>query len=157
MGYSPKIILSGRKINDGVGDYVAEMTIQKIVEQESYKEGDKVVVLGLTFKENCPDLRNSKVVDVINGLKNFGLDVFVHDPIADPNKAFQEFGIKLTPWEELPSNVAAIVAAVSHKEYSTMPINHVLSILRPNAVFTDVKSTYDIEAIEKAGHSVWRL
>ena len=122
-----------------------------------YKKGDKVVVLGLTFKENCPDLRNSKVVDVINGLKNFGLDVFVHDPIADPGKAFQEFGIKLTSWEELPSNVAAIVAAVSHKEYSAMPINHILSILRPKAVFADVKSIYDIEAIEKAGHSVWRL
>jgi len=157
MGYHPKIILAGREINDGVGGYVAEMTIQKIVAQGSYKKGDTVVVLGLTFKENCPDLRNSKVVDVINGLKNFGLDVLVHDPIADPGQAFQEYGIKLTPWEELPLDVAAIVAAVAHKEYTSMPINRVLSLLRPNAVFTDVKSVYDMNAIEKAGHSVWRL
>ena len=157
LGYHPEVILAGRQINDSMGSYLAEITIQNMVIQGGYKKGDVVIVLGLTFKEDCSDLRNSKVVDLINGLKKYGLKVIVHDPIADPNHSSQEYDIELTDWDALPRNASAIVAAVSHKEYLAMPIENILSLLKPNSVFTDVKSAFDACSITKAGHLVWRL
>lgn len=157
LGYHPQVILAGRRINDGIASYVAKMTVQKMINQGGCDKGDTVVVLGLTFKENCPDLRNSKVADLIANLKAFGLNVVVHDPIADPAEALHEYGLTLTPWAELPHNVGAVVAAVSHREYQAMPIGEILSLLKPGGVFTDVKSAYDPYAIERAGHTVWRL
>ena len=157
LGYHPEVILAGRRINDSVGGYLAEVTVQSMVAQGGYKKGDIVVVLGLTFKENVSDLRNSKVIDLINGLKKYGLTVLVHDPLADASQAAREYGIELTSWDALPLNAAAIVAAVAHDEYMTKPVSDILQLLKPRSVFTDVKSAFDADLITRAGHRVWRL
>lgn len=157
LGYHPQIILAGRRINDGMASYVAKMTVQNMIKRGGCKVGDQVVVLGLTFKENCPDLRNSKVADVIRHLKAYGLDVIVHDPVACSEEAESEYGIKLTPWENLPKNASALVAAVAHQQYLDIPLENILSLLKPNGVFSDIKSSYDPKVIEQAGYAVWRL
>ncbi|WP_334170165.1 UDP binding domain-containing protein, partial [Zoogloea sp.] len=115
-----------------------------------------VIVLGLTFKEDCPDLRNSKVIDVINELKSYGCTVHVHDPVAESAEAEHEYGVSLTAWDKLP-RAAAIVAAVAHKQYAQMGVGQLSEKLVPNGVFADVKSFYDPAALEAAGASVWRL
>ena len=117
---------------------------------------ENVIVLGLTFKENVPDTRNSRVVDVVRELQSFGARVLVHDPIACPKEAEHEYGIKLTRWEELPQ-AAAIVAAVAHDEFKNRPIDALLARLVPNGVLADVKNQYDAEALRARGIDVWRL
>ena len=119
-------------------------------------KGAKVNVLGLTFKENCPDLRNSKVADVIQELQAYGIDVHVHDPVADPKEARHEYGLELKAWDELP-RADAIIAAVSHRELLARPLSGLLSKVAENGCFIDVKSQYDQAALLKAGLSVWRL
>jgi UDP-N-acetyl-D-glucosamine/UDP-N-acetyl-D-galactosamine dehydrogenase len=116
-----------------------------------------VIVLGLTFKENCPDLRNSKVADVIRELKELGCAVSVHDPIADSKEAEHHYGLALTPWEELPPDADAVVAAVPHRNYLAMPLRALLSRLKTKGVFIDVKSAFDNTAICEAGFRMWRL
>ena len=157
LGYHPQVILAGRKINDGMAAYVAQQTVKGMINNGGTVKGAKVIVLGLTFKENCPDLRNSKVADLVKELRDFGCDVAVHDPIAESREAEHEYGISLTPWEQLPVNADAIVAAVSHKEYLAMPLVELTSRLRKGGVFTDVKSAYDQAAIKAAGFNIWRL
>ncbi|WP_018506414.1 nucleotide sugar dehydrogenase [Thiobacillus thioparus] len=157
LGYHPQVILAGRKINDGMAAYVAQQTVKGMINNGGTVKGAKVIVLGLTFKENCPDLRNSKVADLVKELKDFGCDVAVHDPIAESQEAEHEYGIRLTPWEQLPGNADAIVAAVSHAEYLAMPLADLTSGLRKGGIFTDVKSAYDQAAIKAAGFNVWRL
>jgi UDP-N-acetyl-D-glucosamine/UDP-N-acetyl-D-galactosamine dehydrogenase len=157
LGYQSQVILAGRRINDSMGAYLAETTFKNMVSQGGYKKNDTVIVLGITFKENCSDIRNSKVIDLINTLKSFGLNVLVHDPIADPNHVFLEYGLELTSWDALPKDAGAIVAAVSHQEYLDLPVADILCFLRPKAVFIDVKAAYDNLYITRAGHLVWRL
>ena len=99
LGYHPQVILAGRRINDGMGKYVAEQTVKHMIQKGFPVKDAKVSVLGLTFKENCPDLRNSRVIDVINELRSYGADVSVHDPVADPDEAVHEYGVTLTPWD----------------------------------------------------------
>ena len=157
LGYHPQVILAGRRINDGMAAYVAQQTVKGMINNGVTVKGAKVIVLGLTFKENCPDLRNSKVADLVRELQDFGCEVLVNDPIAESPEAEHEYGISLTPWEMLPGNVDAIVAAVSHKEYLAMPLADLTSKLSPGGVFTDVKSAYDQAAIKAAGYKLWRL
>ena len=157
LGYHTQVILAGRRINDGMGAYIAQQTLKQLIKNGSPLPGAKVIVLGLTFKENCPDLRNSKVADVIRELKELGCDVSVHDPLADPRDAAHEYGVTLTPWRELPADAAAIVAAVPHKSYLGMPLRELLSPLKKNGVFIDVKSVFDRTAIRAAGFRMWRL
>ena len=157
LGYHPQVILAGRKINDGMAAYVAQQTVKGMINNGGTVKGAKVIVLGLTFKENCPDLRNSKVADLVKELQDFGCDVAVHDPIAESQEAEHEYGIRLTPWDQLPDNADAIVAAVSHAEYLAMPLADLTSGLRKGGIFTDVKSAYDQAAIKAAGFNVWRL
>jgi UDP-N-acetyl-D-galactosamine dehydrogenase len=133
------------------------MTVQGMINQGGCNKGDTVIVLGLTFKEDCPDLRNSKVADLIKHLKAFGLNVVVHDPIADPAEAEHEYGIQLTPWERLPRNASAIVAAVTHRHDLQQPLSEILALLKPGGVFSDIKSAYPSTAIQKAGYHVWGL
>jgi UDP-N-acetyl-D-galactosamine dehydrogenase len=118
--------------------------------------GAKVVVLGLTFKENCPDLRNSKVIDVIQELRTYGVDVYVHDPIAAAGEARHEYGIELVEWDLLP-RAAAIVGAVAHDEYRKRPLADYLSRLEPRGVVMDVKSMFDTAALRAEGVQTWRL
>lgn len=157
LGYHPEVILAGRRINDGMAAYVAQQTVKYLINNGDTIKGAKVIVLGLTFKENCPDLRNSKVADLVRELQSFGCDVAVHDPIAESSEAEHEYGISLTPWEELPNNASAIVAAVSHQEYLAMSLSELTTRLKQGGVFTDVKSAYDPDAIRDAGFNLWRL
>jgi UDP-N-acetyl-D-galactosamine dehydrogenase len=157
IGYHPQVILAGRRINDGMGAYVAQQTLKQLIKNGSPLPGAKVIVLGLTFKENCPDLRNSKVADVIRELKELGCEVSVHDPIADSRDAAEHYDLTLTPWEELPATADAVVAAVPHRSYLAMPLRELLSRLKRNGVFIDVKSAFDRAAVNEAGFRMWRL
>ncbi|TSE31349.1 nucleotide sugar dehydrogenase [Tepidimonas taiwanensis] len=157
VGYHPQVILAGRRINDGMASYIAKMAVQGMIRQGGCRRGDKVIVLGLTFKENCPDLRNSKVADLVGHLRAYGLDVYVHDPLADPQEALREYGIELVSWDNLPRDVSALVAAVSHRDYLQRPLADIASLLKPRGTFVDVKSDFDAAAIEQMGHYVWRL
>jgi UDP-N-acetyl-D-glucosamine/UDP-N-acetyl-D-galactosamine dehydrogenase len=157
IGYHPQVILAGRRINDGMGAYIAQQTLKQLIKNGSPLPGAKVIVLGLTFKENCPDLRNSKVADVIRELKELGCIISVHDPIADSQEAAHHYDMELTPWEELPAEADAVVAAVPHRSYLTMPLRALLSPLKKNGVFIDVKSAFDRTAISEAGFRMWRL
>jgi UDP-N-acetyl-D-galactosamine dehydrogenase len=117
---------------------------------------EPVIVLGLTFKEDCPDIRNSRVVDVIRELQSFGATVFVHDPMVDPVEAEREYGLRLTGWDDLPK-AAAIVAAVSHKVFSRRGVEDFVGKLVPRGVYVDVKSRADADALRARGIEVWRL
>jgi len=156
LGYHPQVILAGRRINDGMGKFIAEQTVKHMIQAGSHVKGAKVIVLGLTFKENCGDLRNSKVIDIINELKTYGIDVLVHEPIGDADEAMHEYGVSLTDWDRLPQ-ADAIVAAVAHKEFLARPLSDFLGKLKPGGAFIDVKSAYDSKALLDAGLTVWRL
>jgi UDP-N-acetyl-D-galactosamine dehydrogenase len=157
LGYHPQVILAGRRINDSMAAYVAQQTVKNIIKTGGAVKGSKVIVLGLTFKENCPDLRNSKVADLVKELQEFGCDVSVHDPLALPAEAVHEYGITLTDWDKLPDQADAMVAAVSHNEYTSQPVTHLLAKLKHGGAFVDIKSSYQQDVIETAGYKLWRL
>jgi UDP-N-acetyl-D-galactosamine dehydrogenase len=156
LGYHPEVILAGRRINDSMATFVAQQTVKQLLRAGNPVSNAKVILLGLTFKENCSDLRNSKVADVVRELQDFGCDVAVHDPVAAIDDAMHEYGIPLVTWKDLPE-ADAIVAAVSHQEYLAMPPTDLLAKLKPGGIFVDVKSAYDAVAIETAGFRLWRL
>ena len=156
LGYHPQVILAGRRINDGMGPYIAQQTVKQMIRAGFPVKGGRVNVLGLTFKENCPDLRNSKVIDVIRELDSYGLTVHVHDPVADAAEAMHEYGVKLTPWHELP-RAHAIVAAVAHAEYRKISIDDYVRGLEPGGLYVDVKCQADQAALRARGIDVWRL
>ncbi|HEX8011839.1 MAG TPA: nucleotide sugar dehydrogenase [Casimicrobiaceae bacterium] len=156
LGYHPQVILAGRRINDGMGKYVAEQTVKQMVQAGAPVKGAHVNVLGLTFKEDCPDIRNSRVIDVIHELASYGLTVHVHDPIADRAEARREYGLELTPWDELP-RARAIVAAVAHREYRQRRPGDYAAKLEPGGLFVDVKCQADVSAFHALGVAVWRL
>jgi len=157
LGYHPQVILAGRRINDGMAAWVAQQTVKQMIANDCHVKGAKVIVLGLTFKENCPDLRNSKVADLVKELQSFGCEVAVHEPLGEPAEAMHEYGIQLTKWNALPDKADAIVAAVSHKEYLAMSLKKLTAKLKPGGVFVDVKSAYDPKAVAKAGFKLWRV
>ena len=156
LGYHPQVILAGRRINDGMGKYVAEQTVKQMIQSGFPVKGAKVNVLGLTFKENCPDLRNSRVIDVINELRSYGADVRVHDPVADPGEAVHEYGVELHDWDSLP-RAHATVLAVAHREFAARPVDHFVGKLEKGGLFVDVKCQADAQALRERGVSVWRL
>jgi UDP-N-acetyl-D-galactosamine dehydrogenase len=156
LGYNPQVILAGRRINDGMGKFIAEQTIKQMIAAGSYIKGSKVNVLGLTFKENCADLRNSKVIDIINELQSYGVDVFVTDPLADAAEALHEYGVSLLDWADLP-RADAIVAAVAHREYAALGIEDLSKKMVRGGAFIDVKASFDRSEIELAGYRLWRL
>ena len=156
IGYHPEVILAGRRINDNMGKFIAEQTIKQMIRAGSQVRGAKVNVLGLTFKENVPDLRNSRVIDVIQELRSYGVDVRVHDPVAPPTDAHEEYGIELTPWDQLPV-ADAIVIAVAHKEFLRYGVADYQKKLVPKGCFVDVKSKFDPALFIAAGLCVWRL
>lgn len=156
VGYHPYVILAGRRINDGMAAFIAQQTSKHLMSANCCVKTAKIIVLGLTFKENCPDLRNSKVADVVFELKDFGWDVFVHDPVASTADALYEYGISLVAWDELPQ-ADAIVAAVSHDEYLVLSQTALLAKLKLGGLLVDVKSVYDPVALAAAGYQFWRL
>ena len=156
LGYHPEVILAGRRINDGMGKFVAEKTIKQLVRRGHPVKDCPIIVLGLTFKEDCPDLRNSRVIDVIRELESYGAKVIVHDPVADAQEAHHEYGVDLVSWDNLPK-AAAIVAAVNHREFKSRPSADFLSKLEKDGVITDVKSMFDATSFANSGIDIWRL
>ena len=156
LGYHPQVILAGRRINDGMGAYIAGETIKGLIQQGHSIKGAHIIVLGLTFKENCPDLRNSKVIDVIRELESYGVTVHVHDPIASAAEAQHEYGVELVNWEHLPK-ANAVVAAVAHQSLLDRPMNDYLAKLCTGGLFVDVKSRADAKGYAARGIQVWRL
>jgi UDP-N-acetyl-D-galactosamine dehydrogenase len=156
IGYHPEVILAGRRINDNMGKFIAEQTIKKMIASGSAIKGAKVNVLGLTFKENVPDLRNSRVIDVINELRSYGVEVCVHDPVPTKDEAQHEYGIALMDWDQLPV-ADAIVAAVAHKTFLDLPPATLAAKAKPKGCFIDVKSAFDPARIQATGLQLWRL
>jgi UDP-N-acetyl-D-galactosamine dehydrogenase len=156
VGHHPQVILAGRHINDSMGKFVAEETLKCLAKQGRMTQGAKVNVLGLTFKENCPDIRNTKVIDIVNELRIYGLDVRVHDPRAEAADAMHEYGIELVSWDALP-RAEAMVLAVAHSEFMQVPFARLAEKLVPGGCVIDVKSALDRNAVQAGGFRLWRL
>ena len=156
IGYIPQVILAGRRINDGMGKFIAQRAVKEIIKAGHPILGSVVTVLGLTFKENCPDLRNSKVVDIIRELKDYGVDVQVCDPIADPKEAELHYGVTLTPRSAMKTAVA-VIAAVAHAEYRALTAAELVGLMGASPVLVDVKGLYDRRELESAGIRHWSL
>lgn len=155
-GYHPQVILAGRRINDGMGKFIAEKTIKLMISAGCSIKGARVNVLGLTFKEDCPDLRNSRVIDIISELNTYGVEVFVHDPSANGDEAKREYGIGLTAWESLPQ-ADAVVFAVAHKQYKNLRPADLRGCIKAGGGVIDVKAILEPGAIRAAGYALWRL
>ncbi|HKA45010.1 MAG TPA: nucleotide sugar dehydrogenase [Burkholderiales bacterium] len=156
LGYHPQVILAGRRINDGMGKFIAEQTVKHMIRNGSQIKGSKVNVLGLTFKEDCPDIRNTRVIDVVHELQAYGVDVHVHDPVPNADEARHEYGIVLESWEALP-RASAVIVAVVHREFVTKPMSEFVAKVVDGGCFIDVKARFDVAALRKAGLTVWRL
>ncbi len=156
IGYHPQVILAGRRINDGMGKFVAGETVKQMIQAGFPVKGAQVIVLGLTFKENCPDLRNSRVIDVVRELESYGAKVHVHDPIADPAEARHEYGVDLVPWDALPT-AHAMVAAVAHREFARRTVDDLAAKMERGGLYVDVKCQADAAALNARGVRVWRL
>jgi UDP-N-acetyl-D-galactosamine dehydrogenase len=156
LGYHPQVILAGRRINDDMGIYIAEQTVKRMLQAGRPVKDAPVLVMGLTFKENCGDLRNSRVIDIIRELKNYGAQVHVWDPLAEAAEAEHEYGVQLVDWKSLPK-IDGVVAAVAHKEILGLPLPELVKKTGAGCPFMDVKSAFSREALRQAGFEVWRL
>jgi UDP-N-acetyl-D-galactosamine dehydrogenase len=159
IGYNPQVILAGRRINDGMGKHVAEMTIKKLIQADKAVKGARVLILGLTFKEDVPDIRNTKVVDIIKELGEYGVEVLVHDPIVDPEESWREYALELTSLEDA-GNVDAVVLAVAHqvfKPFDAAKLKQLACNGNGCGVIVDVKSMLDRVDIEGQGMVYWGL
>ena len=159
IGYLPQVILAGRRINDGMGKYVAENTIKQMIRSGKVIKGSRVLVLGLTFKEDVPDIRNTKVVDIVHELQDYGVEVLIHDPLADPAETLHEYSLELTKLSAV-GKVDAIIYAVSHKQFSGMTVQSFSDYCRNGngqGVIVDVKSILKRKDVEAAGLVYWSL
>jgi UDP-N-acetyl-D-galactosamine dehydrogenase len=155
-GYHPEVILAGRRINDGMGAHVARKAVQQMIHQGRNVLGAKVNVLGLTFKENCRDIRNSKVIDVIRELEQFGCEVFVHDPEADPDDTLHEYGIRLRTWDELPA-ADCLILAVAHNAFRERSTDDWKTKIVRQGCLVQVKAFLDPTPFKREGVRAWRL
>ena len=156
LGYYPEVVLAGRRINDGMGRFIVQQAVKEMIAAGRKVKDGKALVLGLTFKENCADLRNSRVIDVINELSSYGMQVSTCDPVASADEAKHEYGIELTPLEAI-SDVDVIIAAVPHEVLLNLDLGALTAKTGKQAPFIDVKSAFNRDALEKAGFRVWRL
>ncbi len=156
LGYHPEVISAGRRINDSMPAHIVERTIKKMIQAGSPIKRARVGILGLTFKEDCPDLRNSKVGNIIKELRTYGVDILVHDPMADVVEAQNYYAVSLCQWKDL-IDLDAIILCVSHKEYKSLSIDSYKKMLNPGAVLMDVKSSLNASQFKSAGINLWRL
>lgn len=177
LGYHSQVILSGRRINDGMGKYVAENTVKNLIKAGKQVKNANVAVLGMTFKEDCPDVRNSKVIDIINELKEYGVNVLVTDPIAEDKEVKEEYGVELTKYEEI-KDMDAVIVAVGHKEYLELSLEDIKELYAVNMLVTntgeaveeasidaeyselvlvDVKGIFNRKEAESKNYLYWRL
>lgn len=156
LGYMPQVIQAGRRINDNMGRFVARKGVKLLIQNGHSMVDAKATILGLTFKEDCPDLRNSKVIDVINEFKDYNVQVSVHDAIANSDAALCEYDIILDRFEKLlPADI--LVIAVGHKMYKEMDLNYLLSKVKPGGIILDVKSILPKDKVIANGYTLWRL
>ncbi|HVW30319.1 MAG TPA: nucleotide sugar dehydrogenase [Polyangiaceae bacterium] len=146
VGYHPQVILSGRRINEGMGPFIAQRLIKQLALSDIPIKGARVGILGLTFKQDVPDLRNTKVVDIAKELREFGIDPMLHDPLVTASEAAREYGVRIKPWEEL-TGLDAMVLAVPHHEFIGRPLEQLLHPLRAGGVLFDVKSALDPSSV----------
>ncbi|MFP3999583.1 MAG: nucleotide sugar dehydrogenase [Desulfobacterales bacterium] len=156
MGYHPEVILAGRRINDNMGKFIAEKTIKLMCRAGRRVIGGKVAVFGLTFKEDCSDLRNTRVIDIVTELQAYGLTPLIHDPLADPDAARSIYGISMCQWQDLV-DLDAIIIAVAHRQYRDMAASDFLNHLVPQGCLLDIKGVLDPAAVRKNGFYFWRL
>jgi UDP-N-acetyl-D-galactosamine dehydrogenase len=158
LGYHPQVILSGRRINDSMGAYVAQTMVKKMIHSACTIKGARVGIMGLTFKENCPDLRNTRVTDIIAELGEFGCEVLVHDPYADPSEAMREYGIELKRKEDF-RDLDGLIIAVAHESYKTYGLDDFKAMLTggKQCVVADIKGILDLAKARAQGLKVWRL
>jgi UDP-N-acetyl-D-glucosamine/UDP-N-acetyl-D-galactosamine dehydrogenase len=156
IGYHPEMILAGRRINDTMGKYIGDITIKEIAKAGVNPFGAKVAILGITFKENCPDLRNTKVPDIINHLHTYGCETKVTDPFADINEARDKFKIDLLDLDKI-SKSDAVIIAVAHDEYKNIAKEKWKKMLNSDCVFIDIKSIYTKDYFTDTGINYWRL
>ena len=177
LGYHSQVILSGRRINDGMGKYVAECTVKNLIKSGKQVRDANIAVLGITFKEDCPDVRNSKVIDIIDELKEYGVNVLVTDPIANEKEVKKEYGIELTNYEDI-KDMDAIIVAVAHKEYLELSLEDIRQLYAINKfctitgevveganiniadcklVLVDVKGIFNRKEAEYNNYLYWRL
>ena len=159
LGYHSRIILAGRRINDGMGAYVAKELVKNMIHADVRVKGARLLVLGLTFKGNCPDTRNTKVIDILNELQTYEITTSVYDPIADRDEAKREYGIDLISEEEM-KNFDAVIVAVDHDDFKDLSADDIAAMCSAengSKVFFDVKGIYDKEEFENAGFDYWRL
>lgn len=156
LGYQPQVILAGRRINDGMGRYVARKTVKEIIHSGQQVLGATVTILGLTFKENCPDIRNTRVTDIIAELNEFGIATQVHDPLADASDTHREYGIELVEFKNLKP-ASALVIAVAHDAFKKLAPAELKKLMLEPSVLIDVKSAFRPEDLQKSGIKSWRL
>lgn len=160
LGYHSQIILTGRIVNDSMGKYVADAAIKKMIEAGQAPKNSRVVILGLTFKENCPDTRNSKVDDIIKRLNEYNIYPIIVDPWANERDAMHEYGVVLTKIEEV-SDADCVIVAVAHNEFRTMSIDDIKKLFKAGSdkekVLIDVKGLYKVDDLEMSGIRWWRL
>lgn len=158
VGYRADVILAGRKTNDGMGKFIAEKTVKKLISTGRVVKDAHVLIMGLTFKEDCPDLRNSKVEDIILELKDYGVNVSVVDPIANKEEAIEEYGVELKELNEV-ENVDAIILAVSHEDYKKLDLVELKKKYKSTSeqILVDVKSVLDKKEAKSLGYKFWRL
>lgn len=157
VGYNPEVILAGRRINDRMGKFIGEQTVKKLIEASKSVKGTKVLILGLTFKENIHDIRNTKVIDIFHELQEFGVEPFIYDPWADPEEVKEEYNIELLREIGDKEPYDGIILAVKHNQFLDMGLEQFLNLTRENPVFIDVKSVYNRKDVEKLGFKYWRL
>ncbi len=148
LGYQPEVILAGRRINNNMGAYIAARVVKLLIDADTTVKNARVGVLGLSFKEDCSDIRNSKVPDILRELRQFGIDAMVHDPVASPAEALREYGTKLVPIEEL-AGLDALILAVSHKWYLSLGQPRLLAAVRDGGIVVDVKSVLDPARVDR--------
>ena len=159
IGYQPQVILAGRRINDQMGKYVAESTVKQLIQADKAVKGARVLVLGLTFKEDVPDIRNTKVIDIVRELQEYGIETLVHDPVANAEDAQREYDVDLVELDEVRS-VDAVVFAVAHQSYQAFSIDRLRELCSTRSgsgVIVDVKNILDRAAVESAGLVYWNL
>ena len=156
LGYHPEVILAGRRINDGMGAHIARKTVQQLIHAGRNIRGARVNLLGLSFKEDCPDARNSRVIDIVRELREFDIEVHVHDPVVDAGAARDAYDLRLDSWDELPPG-DALILAVAHRRFLDMPPATFLQKIVRQGVLIDVKAALDPAVYRKEGIRVWRL
>lgn len=157
LGYHSQIILSGRRINDDMGKYVAESCVKNLIKADKTVKNAKVAILGFTFKENCPDTRNTKIIDIVNELKEYGISPVITDPVADADEARRLYGVEFAGMDEI-RGMDAVILAVAHKEFESFQMQDIDGFFGAGKkVLLDIKGVLDRDSYENAGYSYWRL